>query len=93
VDYEQSLNKAVNKLREALGDSAAKPIYIETLARRGYRFVAPVEVDRPKEDTLTAMKPERPHARLWWGAGLLALVTAGVLVTGLWPVPAPKAYG
>ena len=40
VDYEQSLNKAVNKLREALGDSAAKPIYIETLARRGYRFVA-----------------------------------------------------
>jgi len=91
VDYEQSLNKAVNKLREALGDSAAKPIYIETLARRGYRFVAPVEVDRPKEDTLTAMKPERPHARQWWGAGLLALVTAGVLVTRLWPVPAPKA--
>jgi Tol biopolymer transport system component/DNA-binding winged helix-turn-helix (wHTH) protein len=43
VEYEQSLNKAVNKLREALGDSANNPIYIETLARRGYRFVAPVE--------------------------------------------------
>src|SRR5207253_2206029 len=42
VEYEQSLNKAVNKLRDALGDSADRPIYIETLARRGYRFVAPV---------------------------------------------------
>ena len=49
VDYEQSLNKAVNKLREALGDSADHPIYIETLARRGYRFVAPVEPDRRAE--------------------------------------------
>ena len=45
VDYEQSLNKAVNKLREALGDSADRPIYIETLTKRGYRFVAPVEGD------------------------------------------------
>jgi Tol biopolymer transport system component/DNA-binding winged helix-turn-helix (wHTH) protein len=48
VEYEQSLNKAVNKLREALGDSAANPIYIETLARRGYRFVAPIEEEPGK---------------------------------------------
>jgi cholera toxin transcriptional activator len=43
VDFDHSLNTAVNKLRDALGDSAASPRYIETLARRGYRFVAPVE--------------------------------------------------
>src|SRR5512145_62776 len=47
VDFEQSLNKAVNKLRDALCDSADKPRYVETVARRGYRFVAPVEVEDP----------------------------------------------
>src|SRR5436305_2743855 len=41
VDFDHGLNTAVNKLREALGDSAAIPRYIETLARRGYRFVGP----------------------------------------------------
>ncbi|MGA7927678.1 MAG: winged helix-turn-helix domain-containing protein [Candidatus Sulfotelmatobacter sp.] len=43
VDFDHSLNTAVNKLRETLGDSASSPRYIETLARRGYRFIAPVE--------------------------------------------------
>jgi cholera toxin transcriptional activator len=43
VDFDHSLNTAVNKLREALGDSASSPRYVETLARRGYRFVAPVQ--------------------------------------------------
>ena len=43
VDYEHSVNSAVNRLREALGDKAANPRFVETLARRGYRFVAPVE--------------------------------------------------
>jgi TolB-like protein/Tfp pilus assembly protein PilF len=42
-DFDHGLNKAVNKLREALGDSAEKPKFIETVARRGYRFLAPVE--------------------------------------------------
>ena len=91
VDYEQSLNKAVNKLREALGDSTANPIYIETLARRGYRFIAPVEADSPKEAPAQERKAARSHARLWWTAGALGLVTAAILVTGLWPVPAPMA--
>lgn len=44
VDFDHSLNTAVNKIREALGDSAASPQYVETLAKRGYRFIAPVEV-------------------------------------------------
>ena len=43
VDYEHGVNSAINRIREALGDTAASPRYVETLARRGYRFVAPVE--------------------------------------------------
>ena len=42
VDFDNSLNTAINKLREALGDSADDPRFIETLPRRGYRFIAPV---------------------------------------------------
>ena len=43
VDYEHGLNAAINRIREALGDAASSPRFVETLARRGYRFVAPVE--------------------------------------------------
>jgi eukaryotic-like serine/threonine-protein kinase len=42
VDFEQSLNKAVNRLRDALDDDAGEPTFIETIPRRGYRFIAPV---------------------------------------------------
>src|SRR6185437_11621425 len=42
VDFEHGLNAAVNKLRRALGDAAEKPHYIETLPRKGYRFIAPI---------------------------------------------------
>jgi cholera toxin transcriptional activator len=43
VDFDHSLNTAINKVREALGDSASSPRYVETLARRGYRFIAPIQ--------------------------------------------------
>jgi cholera toxin transcriptional activator len=43
VDYEHGVNSAVNRIREALGDAASNPRFVETLARRGYRFIAPVE--------------------------------------------------
>ena len=43
VDFDQGMNVAIRKLREALGDSAENPRFVETLPRRGYRFVAPVE--------------------------------------------------
>ena len=49
VDFDHSLNTAINKVREALGDSASSPRYVETLARRGYRFIAPVQPDPPTE--------------------------------------------
>ena len=42
VDFDHSLNTAVNKIRESLGDSASSPRFVETVARRGYRFIAPV---------------------------------------------------
>jgi len=43
VDFEHGVNSAVNRIREALGDKANNPRFVETVARRGYRFVAPVE--------------------------------------------------
>jgi cholera toxin transcriptional activator len=43
VDFDHGLNTAINKVREALGDSAASPRFVETVARRGYRFLAPVQ--------------------------------------------------
>jgi TolB-like protein/DNA-binding winged helix-turn-helix (wHTH) protein/Tfp pilus assembly protein PilF len=52
VDVDNSVNAAVNRLREALGDSAESPRFVETLPRRGYRFVAPVtEVKGPERDS------------------------------------------
>jgi DNA-binding winged helix-turn-helix (wHTH) protein len=51
VDFDHSLNTAINKVREALGDSASSPRYVETLARRGYRFIAPVQADAPRESS------------------------------------------
>jgi TolB-like protein/DNA-binding winged helix-turn-helix (wHTH) protein/Tfp pilus assembly protein PilF len=44
VDFDHGLNKAINKIREALGDSAESPRFVETVARRGYRFIADVKV-------------------------------------------------
>lgn len=53
VDFDHSLGTAINKIREALGDSAESPRFIETLARRGYRFIAPVTI--PDQAALTAV--------------------------------------
>jgi len=47
VDFDHGVNTAINRLREALGDSADNPRFIETLPRRGYRFIAPVESGAP----------------------------------------------
>jgi Tol biopolymer transport system component/DNA-binding winged helix-turn-helix (wHTH) protein len=58
VDFNHGLNAAVNKLREALCDSAERPRYIETLPRRGYRFIAPIErVAAPENGRSQAAKP------------------------------------
>ena len=54
VDFDNNLNTAVTRLREALGDSAEKPKFVETLPRRGYRFMAPVSTGGPRPDELRA---------------------------------------
>ena len=69
VDFDHSLNAAIAKLRQALGDSAENPRFIETLARRGYRFIAPVEfvanpigdaIQGPSTNSLAAIMPVFP---------------------------------
>jgi DNA-binding winged helix-turn-helix (wHTH) protein len=60
VDFDHGLNTAVNKLREVLGDSASSPRYIETLARRGYRFIAPLQ----KDVQPNAQQPASPAAAM-----------------------------
>jgi DNA-binding winged helix-turn-helix (wHTH) protein len=57
VDYEHGVNSAVNRLRDALGDKASNARFIETLARRGYRFVAPVERISLNGDAPSAAAP------------------------------------
>ncbi len=57
VDYEHGVNAAINRIREALGDSAASPRFVETLARRGYRFVAPVELVPSREEQAAFAAP------------------------------------
>ncbi|HSB13893.1 MAG TPA: winged helix-turn-helix domain-containing protein, partial [Bryobacteraceae bacterium] len=54
VDFDHSINAAVNKLREVLGDSAENPRYIETFPRRGYRFVYPIETQCNGEPEVAA---------------------------------------
>ena len=58
VDFDHGLNKAINKIREALGDSADTPRFVETVARRGYRFLADVKVPVPVSAPVVAASPE-----------------------------------
>ncbi len=50
VDFDQGLNKAIKKIRAALGDSAEQPKYVETLPKRGYRFLAPLNSSHPESE-------------------------------------------
>src|ERR1700691_662314 len=89
VDFESGLNTAVNRLRLALGDSADRPRYVETLARSGYRFVAPVSESHPPTLTekleesevpvapavpLPAIQAPRQSSRGWLPAAVAAAV-------------------
>src|SRR3984885_1042882 len=85
-DFEHGLNAAVNRLREILGDSAADPKYIETIPRRGYRFIAAIKVE---DEQLVALpqitstepprRPAKPQFRKWW----VALAVAACILIGL----------
>jgi Tol biopolymer transport system component/DNA-binding winged helix-turn-helix (wHTH) protein len=84
VEFEHSIDAAMGRLRQALGDSADRPHYIETLARRGYRWM--VSVDRTEVGPTSDVKP----GAWWpWAAALVAVLGLGGGV--LWFVrPAPK---
>jgi DNA-binding winged helix-turn-helix (wHTH) protein/Tfp pilus assembly protein PilF len=82
VDFNVGLNSAVRKLREALDDSAENPRFVETLPRRGYRFIASVNRAVPDpiaEPTPGGSERERPRSRRSWAAG--GLVVAAAIAT------------
>ncbi len=95
VDYEQGINVAIKKVRDALGDSAENPKFIETIAKKGYRFLVPVEVSSLAAPPVSAPQPaatgpEIPHAvpalrhsvrRRWIFAALATVVLSAL---GIW---------
>lgn len=94
VEFERSLNAAVAKLRQALGDSAENPRFVETVARRGYRFIAPVQgidpVDRPtlSHPPAATAVPETTQAstrsgRRLWPAVLVASGIAMLIIAAV----------
>jgi DNA-binding winged helix-turn-helix (wHTH) protein/Tol biopolymer transport system component len=80
VDFDHSLNAAVKRLRDALRDSADNPRFVETLARRGYRFVAPVAGTVPHGQTAEATGRPRPRYVARWVAGAVVIVGVCILV-------------
>ncbi|MGH9666494.1 MAG: winged helix-turn-helix domain-containing protein, partial [Bryobacteraceae bacterium] len=90
VDFEHSLNAAVRRLRAALNDSADTPRYIETQARRGYRFIAPVATEQVAAPAAGFDEPPpvaAGHAfgripRWFWPGVVCALVVLGLAIWG-----------
>jgi len=86
VDFDHGINNAIKRLREALGDSAENPRYIETIPRRGYRFIAKLNgtvaqaATGPQNPTLTG-NANWLHPRTWVWASVLAVLTGVLLVT------------
>jgi TolB-like protein/DNA-binding winged helix-turn-helix (wHTH) protein/Tfp pilus assembly protein PilF len=92
VNFEHGLNAAVKRLRQALNDSADNPRFVETLPRRGYRFIAPVQTwsisDAGPAILATAAVPETPaaadapeakHSRVWKWPVIALLVAIAIL--------------
>ena len=80
VDYELALKKAVNRLREALGDSAENPRFIETIPRHGYRFIGFIEAPKQPDPVPVALT-HRPGRKVHWTvvAGLFLAMIATLL--------------
>ncbi|HJZ77739.1 MAG TPA: winged helix-turn-helix domain-containing protein [Vicinamibacterales bacterium] len=80
VDFDRGLNKAINHLREALNDSADHPQFIETLPRKGYRFIAPVSHDARTVDKAPAEVARRPTGGVWFAALACLVAAAGIAI-------------
>jgi DNA-binding winged helix-turn-helix (wHTH) protein len=96
VNYDANVNTTVNKLRQALGDSSEKPLYIETIPRKGYCLLVPTEVsdksgttrfaqdeansDSRKESTRTATVLQFSKSDIWILVGVIGLILAGMLL-------------
>jgi DNA-binding winged helix-turn-helix (wHTH) protein/tetratricopeptide (TPR) repeat protein len=87
VDFEHSLAAAVNKIREALGDSADNPKYIETLPKRGYRFIGKIR----REPPMVMAVADAQEAVELVPAPSAAQMPAGASATGVWPKLAERA--
>lgn len=77
VDFDHGLNNAINRLRDALNDSADAPRFIETLPKRGYRFISEVESRTDQAGSATAQGALRP----WWRSRWAALGTAALVLS------------
>ena len=89
VDFEHGLNAAMLRLRQALGDSAESPRFVETLARNGYRFIAPVEAIPPATQRVTGSNvavavARSQHPRLRFMLASAGAVLVGAIALGLW---------
>jgi len=87
VDFDHGLNAAIKRLRDALGDSADAPVFIETLAQRGYRFIAPVDgCSPPGAIGITAAREQSKSSflRPWVAVAFLSLIVTAVLVWAPW---------
>ncbi len=96
VEFDHSLNTAISKIREALGDLADNPRFVETLPRRGYRFIAPVEGPGQASEPEAAMPVPplpwwRTTRRPFWSAVLLALVMGGAVWFQFFRAPSKSA--
>src|SRR6478609_2200910 len=81
VDFDHALNTAITKIRMALGEDAENPKYIETLPRRGYRFIAAVEVPGIKTPDSGATDGVVRKIRKSWLWAVVAAATMGLLFT------------
>ncbi|MBM3765012.1 MAG: hypothetical protein FJW32_06440 [Acidobacteria bacterium] len=87
VDFENGLNSAAKRLRTALNDSADHPVYVETLARTGYRFIAPVSYYEPEANPVS-IEIETPRRRnYFWPAITAALACVAVWLAVRKPEP------
>jgi DNA-binding winged helix-turn-helix (wHTH) protein len=62
VDFEQGVNTAVKQIRDALKEDADRPLYLETVPKRGYRFIAPVDSGTDEDAAATPLPPQAPAA-------------------------------